>query len=309
MGILLILTHEETKTARVKSEPFDLIVIGAGPAGLSAAAEAAGAGLKTLILDKLGPGGALINLGCVHGVPDTPSGPWLVGTMTDDVTAAGAELGFAEVTRIAGGDPWTVETAEGEMHAGRALIVATGLTEGQLGLSGEETWEGRGLSHCASCDGPLFTGQPVVVVGGDGWAAHEAVELAGLADHVTMVNPGGTDAPKAANISAMAGRVVALEGANGLESVIVEQAGVRQSIPANAIFVYIGQSPAAEFVTDSLARDGAGHIVVDDDGNTSKPLVFAVGDVASGVPHSVEEARHSGERAARAIVARLRSTK
>ena len=292
----------------VNNQRLDLIVIGAGPAGLSAAAEAAGAGLKTLILDKLGPGGALMNLGSLHGLPDGPSGPWLIGTMVDDVTAAGAEIGFGEVTRLSGGDPWTVETAEGEKYAARAVIVATGLSKGRLGLAGEEAWEGRGLSHCAACDGPLFTGQPVVVVGGEGWAAHEAVELAGLADHVTMVNPGGTDAPHAANLSAMAGRVVALEGSDGLDSVVVEQAGVRQSIPANAVFVYIGQSPAAEFVADSLARDAAGHIVVDAEGNTSKPLIFAVGDVAAGLPHSVEEARHSGERAARAIVVRLRST-
>lgn len=292
----------------MSTEPLDLIVIGAGPAGLAAAAEAAGAGLKTLVLDKLGPGGALINLGLLHGIPENPSGPWLIGTMTDDVTAAGGEIGFGEVTRLSGGTPWTVETADGESHTAHALIVATGLNKGRLGLPDEEAWEGRGLSHCASCDGPLFTGQPVVVVGGEGWAAHEAVELAGLAEHVTLVNPGGTHAPDGANISAVAGRVVALEGNDGLESVIVEQGGARQAIPANAVFVYIGQSPAAEFVADSLARDAAGHIVVDAEGNTSKPLIFAVGDVAAGLPHNIEEARHSGERAARAVIARLRST-
>lgn len=294
----------------MSNEPFDLIVIGAGPAGLAAAAEAAGAGLKTLILDKLGPGGALINLGSLHGVPDGASGPALVGLMTDDATAAGAEIGFGEVTRIANGEPWTVETAEGETHSGRALVVATGLNKGRLGLPDEEAWEGRGLSHCASCDGPLFTGQPVVVVGDEGdWAAHEAVELAGLAEHVTIVSTDAGATSALPNVSSLPGRVVALEGRDGLESVVVEQAGTRQAIPANAIFVYIGQSPAAEFVADSLARDAMGHIVVDAEGNTSKPLIFAVGDVAAGLPHNVEEARHSGERAARAIVARLRSTK
>ncbi len=293
----------------MSTESLDLIVIGAGPAGLAAAAEAAGAGLKTLILDKLGPGGALMNLNALQGIPDNPSGPWLIGTMVDDVTAAGGDIGFGEVTRLSGGEPWIVETAEGEQHSARAVIVATGLNKGRLGLPDEEAWEGRGLSHCASCDGPLFTGQPVVVVGGEGWAAHEAIELAGLAEHVTMVNPGGTHAPDASNVSAIAGSVVALEGSDGLESVIVEHAGTRQTVPANAVFVYIGQSPAAEFVADSLARDATGHIVVDAEGNTSKPLILAVGDVVAGLPHNIDEARGSGERAARAVIARLRSTK
>lgn len=292
----------------MSTELFDLVIIGAGPAGLAAAAEAAGAGLKTLILDKLGPGGALINLGLLQGVPDNRAGPELVSLMTDDAVAAGAELGFGEVTGISGGDPWQVTTAEGETHSARAVIVATGMNKGRLGLPEEESFEGRGLSHCASCDGPLYTRQPVVVAGSEGWAAHEAIELAGLAEHVTVVNTGNIAAPKAPNISGVAGRIVALEGSDGLEAVVIEEGGVRRSVPANAVFVYIGQSPAAEFVADSLARDAAGHIVVDEHGTTSKPLAFAAGDVAAGSLPSVAQAQQGGERAARAIIGCLRPT-
>jgi thioredoxin reductase (NADPH) len=295
----------KTKSALVSNKTYDALIIGAGPAGLTAAAELAGAGLATLILDRLGPGGALINLGALEGVPDNVPGPHLTALLTDDATAAGAELGFGEVSKVTPGEVWTIQTADGEHHQARAVVVATGIAKGHLGLADEEAWEGRGLSHCAACDGPLFTGQPVVVAGNDGWAAHEVRELAGLADRVTVV---GASAPvDGANVSAMGGRIVALEGSDGLEAVVVEDGGSRKSVPANAVFVYVGRKPAAEFVADLLACDAAGHIVVDKDGTASRPLAFAAGDVASGAPHSVAEAQASGERVARAIIARLKS--
>jgi thioredoxin reductase (NADPH) len=290
----------------VSTDIYDVIVIGAGPAGLAVAAETAGAGLRTLVLDKLGPGGTLINLGLLANVEPPMNGPQLVAVMTDDATAAGAELGFGEISRIIPGEPWTLETADGEQHRARAVVVATGMNKGHLGIADEEAWEGRGLSHCASCDGPLFTGQPVVVAGTGGWAAHEVHELSNLADRVIVVGS-GDGIETTANVSVIPGKVVALEGSDGLESVTVEHAGARQSVPANAVFVYVGETPAAEFVADSLARDAAGHIVVEQDGTASKPLAFAAGDVAAGVERSIEVARHSGERAARAIIARLKS--
>jgi thioredoxin reductase (NADPH) len=295
---------EKTKSS-VVSTLYDVLIVGAGPAGLATAAETAGAGLKTLILDKLGPGGALINLGPLQGVPDNAPGPEVVGNMTDDATAAGAEIGFGEVTKVVPGNPWTVETADGERHQARAVVIATGMSKGRLGVPDEEAWEGRGLSHCASCDGPLFTGQPVVVAGSDGWAAHEVRELAGLADRVTVVGSG--DFSDASNVTTVAGRIVALEGGDGLEGVTVEDNGAHKSVPANAVFVYLNRAPVAEFVADSLARDAAGHIVVDKDGAASKPLAFAVGDVVSGAEESVAQATEGGERVARAIVARLKS--
>ncbi|HYC65452.1 MAG TPA: FAD-dependent oxidoreductase, partial [Reyranellaceae bacterium] len=196
---------------------YDVLIIGAGPAGLATAAETAGAGLRTLLLDKLGPGGALINLGPLEGVADNVPGPQLVGHLTDYATAAGAEIGFGEVVRMVAGDPWNVETADGQQHQARAVVIATGLNKGRLGLPDEEAWEGRGLSHCAACDGPLFTGQPVVVVGSGGWTTQEARELSALAERVTVV--GGAALPQADNVEAMGGRVVGLEGADGLEAV------------------------------------------------------------------------------------------
>src|SRR5262245_40644806 len=216
------------------STSYDVIVVGAGPAGLTAATDAARAGLKALCLDKLAPGGALINLAELHDVANLggghADGPQIAAQLTDEATAAGVELGFGEVVKLSGSGPWTVETADGERHTGRAVVIATGLSKGTLGLPEESKYEGLGLSHCASCDGPLYAGQPVVVAGTEGWAPREAAELQVVAGEVTVV---GKPAQLPAGVHHLDGRIVALEGADGLQFVVVESGGARKTIPAS----------------------------------------------------------------------------
>jgi thioredoxin reductase (NADPH) len=285
---------------------YDVIVIGAGPAGLVTATEVARTGLKTLCIDKLAPGGQLINLTELHDFEEPWPGPDMAARLTDEAAVAGVEVGFGDVSKITGGDPWTVETAEGESYTARLLVIATGLNKGKLGLPNEADFEGRGISTCAACDGPLFAGLPVVVAGAADWAPTEARELAGVAGEVTIVDNSAANTPD--DIARISGRIVGLEGTNGLESVVVESEGARKTIPANAVFVYIGQSPAAEFVPDSLARDATGHIVVTAEGQSSVPTVYAVGDVRAGTRPYLNEAVADGERAAKAIVAALNKT-
>jgi len=268
---------------------FDVIVIGAGPAGLSAATAAARGGLKTLCLDKLAPGGVLINLGALHDLDEPSDGPQLAAQLADAAIEAGVELGFGEVVRLSGIGPWTVETSDAEQHTARAVVIATGLNKGRLDVPGEEDYEGRGISHCASCDGPLYAGQPVVVAGAEGWAAHEAQELKAFTGQVTVIDD-------------KSDRIVALQGSDGLSAVVVQSAGARKTIPARAVFVYLNQSPAAEFLPDSLARDVSGHIVVDEGCRTSVASAFAAGDVRAGARQSLTEAMADGRRAAQAIV-------
>jgi len=285
---------------------YDLIVIGAGPAGLTAATEAARASLKVLCLDKLAPGGALINLGELRDFDEIWNGPDMAARMTDDAAVAGVEIGFGDVTGLADNGAWTVETVEGEKHTTRAVVIATGLNKGKLGLPNEADYEGRGISHCAHCDGPLYAGLPVVVAGADGWADLEAQDLVGLAGQVTVIDTSAAQSP--ADIPRIAGRIVALEGSDGLQSITVESDGARKNIPASAVFVYVGQSPAAEFLPESLARDATGHIVVDAEGRTSVPTVFAVGDVRTGARHYLSDAIADGQRAALAVIAALKKS-
>ena len=285
---------------------YDVIVIGAGPAGLTTATDAARAGLKVFCLDKLAPGGALINLGELHDIEETSNGPDFASRLTDDATVAGVELGFGEVSGVTGTGPFEIETTDDETYTARAIVVATGLNKGKLGLPNEEEYEGRGISHCAHCDAPLFAGLPVIVAGAGGWADLEAKELVGVASEITVIDARPGDA--LADIQRLEGRIVGLEGSNGLDSVIVETAGQRKTIPTSAVFVYVGQSPAAEFLSDSLARDASGHIVVDAEGRTSMPTVFAVGDVRAGARYYLSDAIADGQRAAQSVVSALKKS-
>ena len=278
---------------------YDVIVVGAGPAGLSAATETARAGLRTLCLDKLAPGGALINLTRLHGVDDASDGPTVASRLSEAAADAGVELGFGEVSRMSGGGPWTVETAEGERHTARLVVIATGLNKGRLGVAGEQDYEGRGLSHCASCDGPLYATRPVVVAGASGWGWQEAEELKSYTADVTVIDP--SPPPQSGEIRCISGRIVGLQGGDGLQSVVVESDGARTTIPASGLFVYTAQAPAAEFVPDLLARDASGHIVVDEEGRTSVASAFAIGDIRVGARQALPQAVADGRRAGRAI--------
>jgi thioredoxin reductase (NADPH) len=144
-----------------------------------------------------------------------------------------------------------------------------------------------------------------VVAGAGRWANVEAKELVDLAGTVTVIDvatESGTDVPR------IAGRIVGLEGRDGLQSVTVDTPDGQRTLPANAVFVYVGQSPAAEFLPDSLARDATGHIVVDAEGCTSVPMVFAVGDVRAGARALLSEAIADGQRAAQAVVSALKKS-
>ncbi|MBS0526043.1 MAG: FAD-dependent oxidoreductase [Proteobacteria bacterium] len=285
---------------------YDVIVIGAGPAGLTAATEVARAGLKAYCLDKLAPGGVLINLGELHDFDEIWSGPDMASRLTDDAAVAGVEIGFGEVTALSGTGPWTVETAEGDKHTARAVVLATGLDKGRLGLPNEDDYEGRGISHCAHCDAPLYAGLPVIVAGAGGWADYEAKELIGVASEITMVDAAARSA--LADVNHIQGRIVGLEGSDGLQSVTIETGGQRKNIPASAVFVYLDQRPATGCLPASVARDASGHVVVDAEGRTSIPTLFAAGDVRAGARYYLSDAIADGQRVAKSVVAMLKKS-
>jgi thioredoxin reductase (NADPH) len=290
----------------METPAYDVIVIGAGPAGLTAATEAARAGLKACCLDKLAPGGVLINLGELHDFEEIWSGPDMASRLTDDAAVAGVEIGFGEVTAVSGNGPWTVETAEGVTHTAHAVVIATGLNKGRLGVPNEDEYEGRGISHCAHCDAPLYAGLPVIVAGSGGWADYEARELIGVASEIIMVDTApGTGL---AEVKHLQGRIVGLAGDDGLQSVTVEAAGQRKDVPASAVFVYTNQRPAAECLPASVARDAKGHVVIDAAGRTSIPSLFAAGDVRAGARYYLADAIADGQRVAQSVVAMLKKS-
>jgi thioredoxin reductase (NADPH) len=286
---------------------WDVVIIGGGPAGLSAGAAAAKAGLSTVIIDRMGGGGELMNLGTLLDMKEAITGPDLAARLLDEAATAGAELGIGEVTQIKpDGELWQILTDQ-EQHRARAILIAVGRAPGTLGLPNEDRFEGRGLSHCGACDGPLFSGQPVVVAGNDRWARHEARDLVATCSTVTLVGPGVVQRADD-GVVALSGRITALEGENGLTAVQVqpEDGSAPVRLPAEAVFVQANRQPNLSFVTEHLARDRDGFIVTRHPGQCSLQGLFAAGDVCSEQGPKVASAIASGRAAAASVCDTLR---
>ncbi len=269
---------------------YDLIVIGGGAAGLSVAAAAGER--SVLVIDRMGGGGELMNLGTLVDIEDERTGPDLAGALLEQAITAGAELEVGEVTALLRSpDGWQVTIDGDATHTGRVVVLAVGLGPGTLGVADEAAFEGRGLSHCAACDGPLYAGQPVVVAGSDRWALHEARELAPLAGSVTLLTHGGA-VPVDPGVPVLAARITGLAGDDGLESVTIQpdDGGATRTLPARAVFVQTGRRPALDFAPADLARDADGRILVDAALRTNLPGLLAIGDARAGAPRTLAAA-------------------
>jgi thioredoxin reductase (NADPH) len=294
----------------------EIAVLGGGPAGLTAALFAARQGRSTVLLDPLGMGGAILNTeriedwpGFPEGIPGFDFGPRL----QEQAVAAGAEVEPAEVTCIErrGGD-WAVATDGRELVAG-ALIVATGTKPRLLGVPGEAELIGKGISHCASCDGPLFRGSQVAMVGGGDSALLETLELGGHDVGVVLINEAEafTGQETYARRVAESGhveirhRTVVEEilGDGSVDGIQVRDLGSGESstVAVAAVFVHIGRVPNTELLAGVVALDDHGRIATDAWMRTELPGLFAAGDVrADSAGQAVTAA---GEGATAAIAA------
>jgi len=282
----------------MSAQSFDVVVIGAGPAGLEAAATVAAAGLRVVTIDRMGPGGQLMNLGPLQGVPGLEpeaTGPDLLAQIAERAMSAGAEIAIDDVSGVRRDGDFVVEALEGSYTAA-AVVVATGLTPGTTGLAGEGRFDGAGLSHCAHCDAPLYAGQPVAVAGSDAWAVEEALELAEHASVVNLIAAEGISAPAErlaalrgrSNVVVIAGRITQLNGSEALEEVVVLGPDGEHRAAARGLFLQTGRVPAHDFLSaDASSEDGlflAGD--VREDGG--KTIVEAIADGAKAGQNAVE---------------------
>ncbi len=296
---------------------FDVAVVGAGVAGLTAARVAAEAGRRVIAYDRLSPGGQLVNLTTLHDFP-APGGTaesWaVISDLVSAAETAGVTSSFDEVTRVHAGSPVRLETTGGELTAG-AVVIATGLSDGRLGLPGEEQLVGRGLSTCAGCDGPLYRGKAVAVVGDDEWTAEEALELAELATEVTVLVPGepGWSAERGRRLAA-ADRVAVLTGAavtalhaeGVLRGLTVRTSHGERELPVQGVFPYVGRRGPGAFV-EGVPADDAGRLLTEEGVRTAVPTVFVAGDARAGATQTLPEAIADGEQAGEAAVAVART--
>ena len=249
---------------------YDVAVIGAGVAGLNAAVTAARYGLRTVVFETLGAGGQVINVDRIENFPGSSEGlaGFEVGpSLQMQADEAGAEFILDTVERVEKTDIGFIIIGSDASATVRAIIVAAGSTRRKLGIEGEDQFEGRGVSHCASCDGPLLQGKDVCVIGGGDSALDEALSLAEQSSKVTrIVFMPNTD-------------VTAIQGDDGVTQIIVQSESGREEIPCHAVFVYIGLEPASAFLGDLVARDAEKRIKVDLMMRTSHDGIFAAGDI------------------------------
>lgn len=250
-------------------ERWDVVVVGAGVAGLAAAFSSARRGFRTHIVERQAPGGQLALGGVVEDLPvlaEETTGPMLAGRLTEAAHAQGVSFGWGDTLRLEHSpDRWTVITDEGELET-LGVVVATGGQETRLGIPGEVELRGRGVSECATCDGPLFAGRRVVVAGSGRWAGHEAAILATMADEVIVfadlappvAAPAGGALAGAKTVAWRIGeRLVSIVGDESVVGVIVEAFdGSTQELGCDAVFVCTERQPGSSLV-DSTSEGGS----------------------------------------------------
>ena len=297
------------------STPRNVIIIGSGPAGLTAALYTARANLQPLLIEGLEAGGQLMLTTMVENFPghrDGIMGPDLMAEMRAQAEKFGAEIvqdhvAFAELCE----EPMKVKTASAE-YTTKTLIIATGASARLLGLPAERTLMGHGVSTCATCDGYFFRGREIAVVGGGDSAMEEAVFLTRFASKVTVVHRRGTlRASKIMQDKARANPKIAWMLDSEVEDILGSppgevkglvvrhnKTGVRTELPLSGVFVAIGHTPNTSLFKGQLELDANGYIVTHDGAKTSVSGVFACGDVQDHIYRQAVTAAGTGCMAA-----------
>ena len=289
---------------------YDLIIIGGGPAGLTAALFSGRSRLRTLILEKMGVGGRILLTDTIENFPGfvgEASTEELIKRMEEQVKSLGVEIKLEEVIDIdckpphqfnkdkvdinwCGGKQKSIKTNVGT-YAADSIIIATGARQKKLGVSGEDRLIGRGVSYCATCDAPFYKEKNVVVVGGGNAVAEEALYLTRFAKQVTIVHR-REDLRASAILQerlkvnkkinfVLSNVVTEIIGLNKVESIKLKDVNTSQerNIPCDGVFIFIGYEPETGFLKNKLKLDDVGFIISDENMTTSQEGIFAAGDV------------------------------
>ena len=301
-------------------EKRELVIIGAGPAGLSAAIYGKRAGLDTLVLEKGRPGGQILTTSRVENYPGIIDG---TGTGLADAFRAHAEFFKAEFRSASvqklevRGEEKVITLKDGSEIAAGAVIVATGAYFRKQGCPGEKKYTGMGVSYCAVCDAAFFEDLEVAVIGGGNTAVEEACYLTGFASKVYIVHrrdefradrlvvEHALANPKI--VPVMDSVLESIEGSDMVEKIVVRNVKTeeKREIPLSGVFIFIGTLPNAEYLHGLLQTDPAGWIITDSKLQTSVPGIFAAGDVRDTSLRQVVTAAGDGARAAMAAYAYL----
>lgn len=282
----------------------DILIIGAGPGGLSAAIYSSRAGFKTAIIDNMGSGGQLMFIDRIENYPgfESITGYELADRFEKQCDGLGIDIEYRKATSIRKKDNlFLVSTNDGDISA-KAIIIATGARHRHLGVPGEEKYFGKGVSYCATCDGPFFRGKSVLVIGGGDTALSDALYLSNISKDVTIIHRREEFRAqkvlqdriwKANNIkSLLLKNVEEINGDGEKATGITLSDGV--FVPASGIFILVGTVPNSDIAKDLCSIDNDGYIITDEKMRTSIPGIFAIGDVRSSAFRQIVTAASDG---------------
>lgn len=300
---------------------YDLIIIGAGPAGMSAAIYASRAGLKTAMLEMGAPGGKLLKTAEISnwpGIKET-EGAKLAYDMFEHSTIFGAEYVYGNVVKVEDGEWKKVICDDGNVYEAKAVIVATGTQERMLNIPGEQENVGRGVSYCAVCDGAFFKDQEICVIGGGNSALEEAKYLTQFASKVNIIIrrdvfradvivQEGIKNNEKINVITNSVPVEIKDDGQKVSALCIKNVKTDEisEITTNAIFPYIGLDPATSFLSGLDVLDDYGYMVVDDNCETKVKGIYGAGDVVAKKLRQVVTATSDGAIAAQHAFHRIK---
>lgn len=299
---------------------YDVVVIGAGAAGMTAAIYLKRAGISCCLLEKDAPGGQMIKTNHIENYPGFASitGSDLSMNMFKQVTNLDVPYRYGNVLEIKCEEDYKVIKTETEEITCRGIIIATGRSPKKLGLPLEEMLTGHGISYCATCDGPLYKGKDVVVVGGGNSALEEALYLSTLCRNVTLVHRRDQfraeselvqKVKETSNISLLMEQEVKelLEEDGTLTGVILKQKDQEQTLQCDGLFLFVGQLPNSEAFSSLGILDENGYVEADPNGKTKIPGIYAAGDILKKEVYQIATAVGEGATAAIGLIKELES--
>ena len=317
------LLGQEPPTESEPEQNYDMVIIGGGAAGLTAAIYARRAGLKVLILEAFAPGGKLIKTFELENWPGLKSvnGSQLAYDIYEQAMALGTHYLYEKVDSITQeGKLHTVHCSSGRKFTAPTVIIATGTVERLLHIPGEEEMIGRGVSFCAVCDAAFYRNKPVIVVGAGNAAFEESLYLTDFASHITiLVRSDRYVAEQIVQDKVLAHPKITVLNWHVPQEVVIEnervagmrvldkQSGKVKTLPAKGIFPYIGADPATEFCHDLGITNDKGYLLVKNDMSTAIPGIYGAGDVCDKVLRQVVTATNDGAIAAQSAIHYLRN--